>query len=170
MCDQPRRDRLSRRSLLAASGALAAAGTLLPGVAFAEQPDIEPSGEQTRTVTGTLRPDVPDWYYLPVDVPPGVREIEVGYSYDRPQVPPRGRGNALDIGIFSPAGVQLGNQHGFRARIPAGTDRARSLAPDPRAVHRRPAGSHLHGQRHAAVRPPRPGLRTQPGPGHRAGP
>jgi hypothetical protein len=114
MCDQPRRDRLSRRSLLAASGALAAAGTLLPGVAFAEQPDIEPSGEQTRTVTGTLRPDVPDWYYLPVDVPPGVREIEVGYSYDRPQVPPSGRGNALDIGIFSPAGVQLGNQHGFR--------------------------------------------------------
>lgn len=114
MCEQPGPDQLSRRSVLAASGALVAAGTLLPGVAFAEQPDIEPSGGQTRTVTGILRSDVSDWYYLPVDVPGGVREIEVGYSYDRPQVPPGGRGNALDIGIFSPAGVQLGNQRGFR--------------------------------------------------------
>jgi hypothetical protein len=26
----------------------------------------------------------------------------------------RVRGNALDIGVFSPAGVQLGNQRGFR--------------------------------------------------------
>jgi hypothetical protein len=75
MCEPPCQDRLTRRSLLAASGALAAAGTLLPGVAFAERPDTEPSGEQTWTVTGTLRPDVSDWYYLPVDVPGGVREI-----------------------------------------------------------------------------------------------
>lgn len=84
MGEQPCRDRLSRRSLLAASGALAA-GTLLPGVALAERPGTgtEPSGEQTRTVTGTLRPDVSDWYYLPVDLPAGVREIEVGYSYGR---------------------------------------------------------------------------------------
>src|SRR3712207_776994 len=114
MGEQPWQGRLSRRSLLAASSALAATGALLPGVAFAERPDTEPSGEQTRTVTGALRPDVSDWYYLPVDVPGGVREIEVGYSYDRPQVPPGGRGNALDIGIFSPAGVQLGSQRGFR--------------------------------------------------------
>jgi len=99
MCEQP--------------GTLAT-GTLLPGVTFAEQLDTEPSGEQTRTITGTLRPDVSDWYYLPVDVPGGVREIEVAYSYDRPQVSPGRRGNALDIGIFSPAGVQLGNQRGFR--------------------------------------------------------
>ena len=97
MCEQPCQDRLSRRSLLAASGALTAAGTLLPGVAFAE-PGTEPSGEQTRTVTGTLLPDVPDWYYLPVDVPGGVREIEVKYSYDRPQVPPGGRGNHSVVG------------------------------------------------------------------------
>ncbi|MBV9057984.1 MAG: hypothetical protein JO296_04750 [Pseudonocardiales bacterium] len=62
MGEQPCRDRLSRRSLPAASGALAA-GTLLPGVAFTERPGTgtEPSGEQTRTVTGTLRPDVSDW-------------------------------------------------------------------------------------------------------------
>jgi hypothetical protein len=83
MCEQPCQDRVSGRPLLAVSGALAAAGTLLPGVAFGERPGTEPSGEQTRTVTGTLRSDVSDWYYLPVDVPGG-SEIEVGYSYDRP--------------------------------------------------------------------------------------
>ncbi|HEV2784595.1 MAG TPA: CehA/McbA family metallohydrolase [Actinophytocola sp.] len=65
-------------------------------------------------MTGALPADVPDWYYLPVDVPRGVREIEVGYSYDRPQVPPGARGNVLDIGVFSPAGFQLGNERGFR--------------------------------------------------------
>jgi hypothetical protein len=87
---------------------------VLPGIAFAEAPDTELCGEQTQSVTGILRPDVSDWYYLPVDVPGGVREIEVSYSYDRPPVPSGGRGNALDIGVFSPAGVQLGNQRGFR--------------------------------------------------------
>lgn len=99
---------MSRRALLASSGVLAA-GTMLPGIAFAEG-----TGDQTRTISGTLAPDVPDWYYLPVDVPRGVREIEVVYSYDRPQVPPGAKGNALDIGIFSPAGHQLGNGRGFR--------------------------------------------------------
>ncbi|WP_460402673.1 CehA/McbA family metallohydrolase [Actinophytocola sediminis] len=109
-------DTMNRRDLLAKSGVLAvAAGAMLPGVAFAEPaaPDGA-TGEQTRTVTGTLRPDVPDWYYVPVDVPRGVRELEVVYSYDRPQVPPGAKGNALDIGMFSPAGHQLGNQRGFR--------------------------------------------------------
>ena len=107
--DQP----LGRRALFAASGAIAAT-TLLPGVAFAEPWDAEQAGEQSRSVSGTLPPDVADWFYLPVDVPRGVRELEVVYSYDRPQVPPGAKGNALDIGIFSPAGNQLGNQRGFR--------------------------------------------------------
>jgi hypothetical protein len=114
MCEQPCHDQpLGRRTLLATSGAVAAT-TLLPGVAFADQPEPEQAAEQTRTVTGTLPPDVADWFYLPVDVPRGVREIEVVYSYDRPQVAPGAKGNALDIGIFSPAGNQLGNQRGFR--------------------------------------------------------
>jgi hypothetical protein len=98
---------LSRRTMIVGSGALA--GVLLPGVAFAE-PEAG-TDEETRTVTGTLPPGVPDWYYLPVDVPRGVREIEVVYRYDRPPGTP---GNALDIGIFSPAGTQLGNARGFR--------------------------------------------------------
>src|SRR5256885_3008748 len=104
MCEQP----LTRRTLLATSGALAA-GTVLPGIAFADS-----TGAATRTATGTLPANVDDWFYLPVDVPRGVREIEVVYSYDRPQVPPGAKGNALDIGMFGPAGFQLGNSRGFR--------------------------------------------------------
>ncbi|MEU4254054.1 CehA/McbA family metallohydrolase [Amycolatopsis sp. NPDC026612] len=102
---------VSRRTLLRAGGVAAAAG-MLPGVAFAEQPGG--SGSRTRTVTGTLKPDVPDWYYLPVDVPRGVRQIDVAYSYDRPPVPAGTRGNACDIGIFGPEGHDLGTARGFR--------------------------------------------------------
>ncbi|VVJ18535.1 putative secreted protein [Amycolatopsis camponoti] len=105
---------LSRRALLRASGVAAAGAALgmLPGVAFADQPGG--TGSQTRTVTGTLKPDVPDWYYLPVDVPRGVRQIDVVYSYDKPQVPAGTRGNACDIGMFGPEGHELGNARGFR--------------------------------------------------------
>jgi hypothetical protein len=102
---------MNRRTLLASSVLTAAAGVLLPGVAFA---DPATGADQTKTVTGTLKPDVPDWYYVPIDVPRGVRELEVVYSYDRPQVPAGAKGNALDIGIFGPAGYQLGNARGFR--------------------------------------------------------
>jgi len=104
---------LTRRSLLAAGGALATTEVFLPAVAFAEQ-DRDFAGEQTKTITDTLRPDVADWHYLPVDVPSGVREIEIVYSYDRPTVPPGQKGNALDIGIFSPEGHELGTRRGFR--------------------------------------------------------
>ncbi|MFG1645663.1 CehA/McbA family metallohydrolase [Amycolatopsis sp. NPDC049252] len=100
---------VSRRTVLRAGGLAAAAGTL-PGVAFAEQS----GGTQTRTVTGTFKPDIPDWYYLPVDVPRGVRQIDVVYSYDKPQVPAGTRGNACDIGMFGPEGHDLGNARGFR--------------------------------------------------------
>ncbi|MEV0081369.1 CehA/McbA family metallohydrolase [Saccharopolyspora sp. NPDC050642] len=102
-------DLLSRRGFLAAGGVIAAAN-LLPGVAFAEQA----AGAETRTVTGTFGPSIEDWFYLPVEVPRGVAEIEVVYSYDKPAVPPGTRGNACDIGIFGPEGHELGNARGFR--------------------------------------------------------
>jgi hypothetical protein len=101
---------MTRRSLFAAGGVLAASELVLPGLAFAEQS----GGEQTRTISGTLPPGVDDWHYLPIEIPPGVRELEVVYSYDKPQVPPGAKGNALDIGIFSAAGRELGNARGFR--------------------------------------------------------
>lgn len=105
---------LTRRHLLRAGGAVAAGAAmgLLPGVAFgAPTPGTT---QQTKTVTGTFAPDIPDWYYLPLEVPEGVNQIDVVYSYDRPAVPPGTRGNACDIGMFGPEGHQLGNERGFR--------------------------------------------------------
>ena len=105
---------LSRRALLRAGGILAAgaAMSVLPGVAFAAP--ASGTGTQTKTVTGTFPPDIPDWYYLPVQVPPGVNQIDVSYSYDHPSVPTGIKGNACDIGMFGPEGYELGNQRGFR--------------------------------------------------------
>jgi predicted metal-dependent phosphoesterase TrpH len=108
---------LTRRGVLRAGGVVAAgaAMSVLPGVAFAAPaPGTGTTGTQTRTVTGTFTPDIPDWYYLPVQVPAGVNRIDVSYSYDRPAVPPGVRGNACDIGMFGPEGFELGNRRGFR--------------------------------------------------------
>jgi hypothetical protein len=67
---------------------------------------------ETRVVTGHLPAGAPDWVYLPVDVPRGVREIGVSYSYDRPAPPSGQAGNAVDIGIFDPSGIELGTPVG----------------------------------------------------------
>lgn len=111
-----RRGGWSRRNLLAAGGAVTAGAALsvLPGVAFADADAAEPGTTQTRSVTGRFTPSNPDWYYLPVQVPRGVCQIDVVYSYDKPPVPPGTRGNACDIGIFGPEGFELGNRRGFR--------------------------------------------------------
>ena len=62
--------------------------------------------EQTRTRSGRFEPGAPDWVYVPVQVPGGVREIAVEYAYDRP-APPAGRpGNALDLGVFDEEGFR----------------------------------------------------------------
>ncbi|MBB3080099.1 hypothetical protein FHS41_006641 [Streptomyces violarus] len=69
--------------------------------------------QETRTVRGTLPPGSPDFVYVPVEVPAGVREIKVAYTYDRPSVPAGTTGNALDIGVFDDRGTELGGR-GFR--------------------------------------------------------
>jgi hypothetical protein len=46
-------------------------------------------------------------------VPPGVREIAVSYSYDKPLVPAGTLGNSCDIGIFDERGIAVGGK-GFR--------------------------------------------------------
>ncbi|MDR3081423.1 MAG: CehA/McbA family metallohydrolase [Streptomyces sp.] len=71
------------------------------------------SGQETRTVRGTLPTGSPDFVYLPVEVPAGVSEIKVAYTYDKPSVPAGTQGNALDIGIFDERGTELGGK-GFR--------------------------------------------------------
>jgi hypothetical protein len=80
---------------------------VLPGLVF------EP-GEATKTITGRLEADAPDWCYLPIEIPPGVAELAVGYDYDTPAPQAGLPGNACDIGIFGPAGYELGNDRGFR--------------------------------------------------------
>ncbi|WP_073497683.1 CehA/McbA family metallohydrolase [Actinacidiphila paucisporea] len=75
-----------------------------------------PSGQDadlTRTVTGHLPTGVADFVYLPVEVPRGIRQIAVSYTYDRPAVPAGTLGNACDIGIFDHHGTDLGGR-GFR--------------------------------------------------------
>ncbi|MFJ6086296.1 CehA/McbA family metallohydrolase [Streptomyces sp. NPDC092369] len=69
--------------------------------------------QETRTFSGTLPPGAPDYVYVPVEVPDGVRELWVSYTYDRPSVPPGTPGNALDIGLFDERGTEVGGE-GFR--------------------------------------------------------
>ncbi|MEU7403009.1 CehA/McbA family metallohydrolase, partial [Streptomyces sp. NPDC044948] len=88
----------------------AAAALTLGSVSFAS---AAPREQRTRTVRGTLPPGAPDFVYVPVEVPRGVREIRVAYTYDRPAVPAGTQGNALDIGLFDERGTGLGGR-GFR--------------------------------------------------------
>ncbi|MFF4700779.1 CehA/McbA family metallohydrolase [Streptomyces chattanoogensis] len=111
---------MERREVLRLSAVAGAAGALTLGtVRFADaapgagHPDGASGAEQTRRVTGHLPTGAPDFVYLPVEVPHGVREIAVSYGYDRPTVPDGTAGNACDIGIFDERGTDLGGA-GFR--------------------------------------------------------
>ncbi|MDT9692620.1 CehA/McbA family metallohydrolase [Streptomyces sp. P9(2023)] len=99
----------TRRTLLTTS---VASALTLGSVSFAHAADT-PGGDRTETVGGTLPPGSPDYVYLPVEIPRGVREIHVSYAYERPAVPVGTQGNALDIGIFDQRGTELGGE-GFR--------------------------------------------------------
>lgn len=68
---------------------------------------------ETRVLTGRLAAGSPDLVYLPVEVPEGVRRIDVSYTYDRPDVPAGTPGNALDIGVFDERGTDPPGE-GFR--------------------------------------------------------
>jgi len=111
MCDDDHGNGTTRRALIV-TGATAA--LTLGSVTFASGAATPASGAQeTRTVRGTLPTGSPDYVYVPVEVPTGVAEIKVAYTYDRPSVPAGTQGNALDIGIFDQHGTDLGGQ-GFR--------------------------------------------------------
>ncbi|MFI0937836.1 CehA/McbA family metallohydrolase [Streptomyces sp. NPDC021020] len=104
---------MDRRDVLKLSAVAGAAGVItLAPVDFAAA-DAPGDGELTRTVTGHLPTGVADFVYLPVEVPRGVRQIAVSYTYDRPAVPAGTLGNACDIGIFDNRGTALGGR-GFR--------------------------------------------------------
>ncbi len=103
---------LGRRALFVTS---AAAALTLGSVSFASAADgsTPALGQETKTVTGTLPTGSPDFVYVPVEVPHGVSELHVAYTYDRPTVPAGTPGNALDIGLFDERGTALGGA-GFR--------------------------------------------------------
>ncbi|MFJ9706408.1 CehA/McbA family metallohydrolase [Streptomyces sp. NPDC101234] len=101
---------IGRRALFVTG---AAAALTLGPVSFAAADGQGPGTQKTATVSGTLPPGSPDFVYVPVEVPTGVREIKVSYTYDRPSVPAGTTGNALDIGIFDQHGTELGGR-GFR--------------------------------------------------------
>ena len=56
---------------------------------------------------------IDQWAYMPFDVPTGIQRIDVSTSHDQFSLLGIGR-NVLDLGIFGPAGHELGNIEGFR--------------------------------------------------------
>ncbi|MER5441910.1 CehA/McbA family metallohydrolase [Streptomyces sp. NPDC002790] len=99
---------IGRRALLVTGTATA---LTLTTMSFASAAD---GAQSTKTLKGTLPPGAPDYVYLPVDVPSGVREIKVSYTYEKATGLPAGtQNNALDIGVFDERGTALGGE-GFR--------------------------------------------------------
>jgi hypothetical protein len=56
---------------------------------------------------------IDQWAYVPFDVPEGIQRIDVSTAHDQFSLLGIGR-NVLDLGIFGPAGHELGNAEGFR--------------------------------------------------------
>ncbi|WP_370150899.1 CehA/McbA family metallohydrolase [Streptacidiphilus sp. EB129] len=113
---------MARRRLLLASAGGVAALTLTPmSFAQAAEPASAPAAATTpvsgstatQAITGHLETGAADFVYLPVEIPAGVRQISVQYSYDRPTVPSGVPGNSCDIGVFDQRGTALGGK-GFR--------------------------------------------------------
>jgi predicted metal-dependent phosphoesterase TrpH len=68
---------------------------------------------ETLDFSGRFGFGIDQWSYVPFDVPTGVRRIGVSTSHDRFSLFGVAR-NVLDMGIFGPAGYDLGNTAGFR--------------------------------------------------------
>jgi hypothetical protein len=67
----------------------------------------------THSFQGRFGFGIDQWAYVPFDVPAGIRRIDVSTSHDRFSLIGVAR-NVLDLGIFGPAGHDLGNAEGFR--------------------------------------------------------
>ena len=99
----------SRRALLAGAAAAGSTAIFLTPVA----PASAGNTPATTTVTGHIDPGPADFVYLPVDVPAGIQQIDVSYTYDKPTVPAGTPGNSCDIGIFDERGISS-DLRGFR--------------------------------------------------------
>jgi hypothetical protein len=116
MCENHSGHVLDRRTVLRGAGAAAvvtfSAPQLFEPAAAAGKPR---PGSRSTTHRGTFNGvGTPDWHYIPVDVPSGVREIEVSYDYQSTPTPVGITANVIDIGMFDPSGHDLGNAEGFR--------------------------------------------------------
>jgi len=100
---------VTRRSVLQA-GLMSAGALILAPTRFAA---AAPGASTAKTISGHLDTGAADFVYLPVDVPPGVNQIAVSYSYDKPAVPPGVLANSCDIGVFDQRGIDVGGD-GFR--------------------------------------------------------
>ncbi len=67
----------------------------------------------TQNYEGRFRFGIDQWAYMPFDVPSGVQRITVETSHDRFALFGVAR-NVLDLGIFGPAGHEVGSDAGFR--------------------------------------------------------
>ena len=67
----------------------------------------------TLSFGGRFKFGIDQWAHMPFDVPAGISRIEVSTSHEQFSLLGIGR-NVLDLGIFGPAGHQLGNAAGFR--------------------------------------------------------
>jgi hypothetical protein len=76
-------------------------------------PGVVAETEVTLEFHGRFRFGIDQWAYVPFDVPAGVRRIRVSTAHDQFTVLGVAR-NVLDLGIFGPAGHELGNVDGFR--------------------------------------------------------
>ena len=88
--------------------------TIMEATAGPAAVGVTPSGtDTTLNARGRFRFGIDQWAYVPFDVPAGVRRISVSTSHDRFSLFGVAR-NVLDLGIFGPAGHDIGNTEGFR--------------------------------------------------------
>ncbi len=74
---------------------------------------LRPDTGISLSYSGRFKFGIDQWAYVPFDVPEGVNRIDVNTSHDQFSLLGIGR-NVLDLGIFGPAGHELGNAEGFR--------------------------------------------------------
>lgn len=72
-----------------------------------------PDSTITLTHHGRFGFGIDQWAYVPFDVPAGVRRIDVSTTHSRFSLGAVAN-NVLDLGIFGPAGYEVGNAAGFR--------------------------------------------------------
>jgi len=104
--------RLTRRGLMRSGAAVAG---IVAATQVFEPAAADVGTTSTRTFTGNFDGlGGPDWVYLPFQVPDGVQRLDVSYAYTKLDTGLGFSANVIDIGIFGPAGYDLGNAEGFR--------------------------------------------------------